>query len=426
MTETFLNHIRATLDDIEAQGLTKRERLLTGPQGGRIHVASPRGAREAVNLCANNYLGLADHPDVIAAARRAMDQFGFGMASVRFICGAQTLHRELEQAIAKHLGKADAIVFAACFDANGGVFEPLLDEQDAIISDSLNHASIIDGVRLSKAKRYRFANSDLDELEDRLKEADSAGARFKLIASDGVFSMDGYVAKLKEICALADRYGALVLVDDCHATGHLGEKGRGTPALTGAGDRVDIVTGTFGKTLGGGMGGFVAADQPIVDLLRQRARPYLFSNSLAPPLAAGALKALEIAIGADARRALLKNHARRFREGVEKAGFTVAPGETPIIPVMLGEAQTRAGSGARARRARIVRRRLLLSGRAEGQGAHPHANVGRADGSRHRLCDRRVRGRGQGAGDCVKGQLWLSQSTAEASDKCRAMAETSS
>ena len=248
-----------------------------------------------------------------------MDQFGFGMASVRFICGAQTLHRELEQAIAKHLGKADAIVFAACFDANGGVFEPLLDEDDAIISDSLNHASIIDGVRLSKAKRYRFANSDMNELEDRLKEADAAGARFKLIASDGVFSMDGYVAKLKEICDLADRYGALVLVDDCHATGHLGEKGRGTPALTGAGDRVDIVTGTFGKTLGGGMGGFVAADQPIVDLLRQRARPYLFSNSLAPPLAAGALKALEIAIGADAPARFVEKPcaslSRRRREG---------------------------------------------------------------------------------------------------------------
>ena len=225
MTDAFLSHIRATLDDIEAAGLTKRERLLTGPQGGRIHVASPQGARDAVNLCSNNYLGLADHPDVIAAARRAMDQFGFGMASVRFICGAQTLHRELEQAIAKHLGKADAIVFAACFDANGGVFEPLLGDEDAIISDSLNHASIIDGVRLSKAKRYRFANSDMNELEDRLKEADSAGARFKLIASDGVFSMDGYVAKLKEICALADRYGAMVLVDDCHATGHLRREG---------------------------------------------------------------------------------------------------------------------------------------------------------------------------------------------------------
>jgi glycine C-acetyltransferase len=343
MSDAFLSHIRATLDDIEAAGLTKRERLLTGPQGGRIRVASPNGSREAVNLCANNYLGLANHPDVVAAAAHAMDEFGFGMASVRFICGAQTLHRELEQAIARHLGKDDAIVFAACFDANGGVFEPLLDEQDAIISDSLNHASIIDGVRLSKAKRYRFANSDMNELEDRLKEADVGGARFKLIATDGVFSMDGYVARLKEICGLADRYGALVMVDDCHATGHLGEKGRGTPALTGAGNSVDIVTGTFGKTLGGGMGGFVAAAQPIVDLLRQRARPYLFSNSLAPPIAAGALKALEIVIEADDRRALLQSHARRFRAGVEHAGFKVLPGETPIIPVMLGDARLAQG-----------------------------------------------------------------------------------
>jgi glycine C-acetyltransferase len=339
MSDAFLRHIRATLDEIDAAGLFKRERLLTGPQGGRIRVASDAGQREMLNLCANNYLGLANHPDIVAAATQAMDAFGFGMASVRFICGAQTLHRELEQAIARHLGKDDAIVFAACFDANGGVFEPLTGEEDAIISDSLNHASIIDGVRLSKAKRYRFANSDMNELEDRLKEAEADGARFKLIATDGVFSMDGYVAKLDEICALADRFGALVLVDDCHATGHLGAKGRGTPALTGAGGRVDIVTGTFGKTLGGGMGGFVAAAQPIVDLLRQRARPYLFSNSLAPPVAAGALKALEIAIDADDRRALLEAHARRFRSGIEHAGFRALPGVTPIIPVMLGEAR---------------------------------------------------------------------------------------
>jgi len=339
MSDAFLRHIRATLDEIEAAGLFKRERLLTGPQGGRIRVASDADEREMLNLCANNYLGLADHPDVIAAAAQAMDEFGFGMASVRFICGAQTLHRELEQAIAKHLGKDDAIVFAACFDANGGVFEPLMGEEDAIVSDSLNHASIIDGVRLSKAKRYRFANSDMNELDDRLREAEADGARFKLIATDGVFSMDGTIAKLPEICALADRYGALVLVDDCHATGHLGEKGRGTPALTGAGQRVDIVTGTFGKTLGGGMGGFVAAAQPIVDLLRQRARPYLFSNSLAPPVTAGALKALEIAIEADDRRALLETHARRFRAGIEAAGFRALPGVTPIIPVMLGEAR---------------------------------------------------------------------------------------
>ncbi len=339
MSDAFLRHIRATLDEIETAGLTKRERLLTGPQGGRIRVASENGSREALNLCANNYLGLANHPEVIAAAARAMEQFGFGMASVRFICGAQTLHRELELAIAKHLGKDDAIAFAACFDANGGVFEPLMNENDAIISDSLNHASIIDGVRLSKARRFRFANSDMTELEDRLKEADAGGARFKLIATDGVFSMDGYVAKLKDICGLADRYDALVLVDDCHATGHLGVEGKGTPALTGAGARVDIVTGTFGKTLGGAMGGFVAAAQPIVDLLRQRARPYLFSNSLAPPIAAGALKALEIAIEADDRRSLLETHAKRFRAGIEKAGFKVLPGVTPIIPVMLGEAR---------------------------------------------------------------------------------------
>ncbi len=290
MSDAFLRHVRATLDEIEAAGLLKRERLIAGPQGGRIRVASEGGERTLINLCANNYLGLADHPEVIAAAKTALDAFGFGMASVRFICGAQTLHRELERAIARHLGKDDAIVFAACFDANGGVFEPLMGEEDAIISDSLNHASIIDGVRLAKAKRYRFANSDMNALEDRLKQAEADGARFKLIATDGVFSMDGYVANLPEICALAERYGAMVLVDDCHATGHLGEKGRGTPALTGAGDRVDIVTGTFGKTLGGGMGGFVAAAQPIVDLLRQRARPYLFSNSLAPPVAAGALE----------------------------------------------------------------------------------------------------------------------------------------
>ncbi len=339
MPDAFLTHLRSVLSEIDAAGLTKRERLLAGPQGGRISVAGVAGTREMVNLCANNYLGLANHPEIIAAAKRALDAFGFGMASVRFICGAQTLHRELEQAIARHLGKDDAILFAACFDANGGVFEPLLDAQDAIISDGLNHASIIDGVRLSKARRYRYANSDMNELEDRLKEADAAGARFKLIATDGVFSMDGTVANLKDICDLAERYGALKLVDDCHATGHLGEKGRGTPDLTGVGGRVDIVTGTFGKSLGGAMGGFVAAAQPVVDLLRQRARPYLFSNSLAPAVTGGSLKALEIAAAADDRRALLARHARRFREGLANAGFSLLPGATPIIPVMLGDAR---------------------------------------------------------------------------------------
>ena len=335
MTEAFLAHLGATLAQVEADGLYKRERLIEGPQGGRVRV----NGRETVILCANNYLGLANHPDVVAAAHAGLDSLGFGMASVRFICGAQTIHRELERAIAAHLGKDDAILFAACFDANGGVFEPLLEEADAIISDSLNHASIIDGVRLSKAKRYRFANSDMDELETRLKQADADGARFKLIATDGVFSMDGYIAKLPEVCALAERYGALVMVDDCHATGHLGPQGKGTPALTGAGGKVDIVTGTFGKTLGGAMGGFVAAAQPIVDLLRQRARPYLFSNSLAPPVVAGSLKALEIVIRADDLREKLRLNTARFRDGLEKAGFRVLKGETPIMPVMLGEAR---------------------------------------------------------------------------------------
>jgi glycine C-acetyltransferase len=339
MSDAFLTHTRSVLAEIDAAGLTKRERLLAGPQGGRIRIARPQGEREMVNLCANNYLGLANHPEIVAAAKNALDAFGFGMASVRFICGAQTLHRELEQAIARHLGKDDAILFAACFDANGGVFEPLLGPEDAIVSDGLNHASIIDGVRLSKARRYRYANSDMNELEDRLKEADAAGARFKLIATDGVFSMDGTIANLRDICDLAERYGALTLVDDCHATGHLGEKGRGTPALTGVGGRVDIVTGTFGKSLGGAMGGFVAAAQPIVDLLRQRARPYLFSNSLAPAVTGGSLKALEIAIEADDRRALLARHARRFRDGLAQAGFSLLPGTTPIIPVMLHDAR---------------------------------------------------------------------------------------
>ena len=331
----FLAHLTEVLARIDADGLYKRERLIEGPQGGRVMV----GGRERVNLCANNYLGLANHPDILAAAHAGLESHGFGMASVRFICGAQTIHRELERAIAAHLGKDDAILFAACFDANGGVFEPLLEEADAIISDSLNHASIIDGVRLSKAKRYRFANSDMDELETRLKQADADGARFKLIATDGVFSMDGYIAKLPEVCALAERYGALVMVDDCHATGHLGPQGKGTPALTGAGGKVDIVTGTFGKTLGGAMGGFVAAAQPIVDLLRQRARPYLFSNSLAPPVVAGSLKALEIVIRADDLREKLRLNTARFRDGLEKAGFRVLKGETPIMPVMLGEAR---------------------------------------------------------------------------------------
>ena len=339
MLGDFGDHLRQVLTGIEADGLYKRERQIDGPQGGRIRVRSGETTREMVNLCANNYLGLADDPEIIAAAHSALEDHGFGMASVRFICGTQTIHRELEQAVAKFLHKDDSILFAACFDANGGLFEPLLGAEDAIISDALNHASIIDGVRLSKARRYRYATSDMDDLEAQLKQANADGARFKLIVTDGVFSMDGYVAKLPEICDLAERHGAMVAVDDCHATGHLGEGGRGSPSLTGANERVDIITGTFGKTLGGAMGGFVAGPQPVIDLLRQRARPYLFSNSLAPAVVAGSRKALEIAEKADDLRARLMDNTSKFRAGLEAAGFTTLPGPTPIIPVMTGEAR---------------------------------------------------------------------------------------
>jgi glycine C-acetyltransferase len=338
MQSGFLDHITETLKGIEADGLLKREREIVSPQSGRIQVRDARGTREMINLCANNYLGLANHPEIEEAAKAAIDSHGFGMASVRFICGAQDIHRELEQAIARYLDKDDAILFAACFDANGGIFETLLGPEDAIISDSLNHASIIDGVRLSKAKRYRYANSDVDGLEDELKKAIADGMRFRLIVTDGVFSMDGYVAKLPEICALAEKYGAMVMIDECHATGHLGTKGKGTPTLTGVGTRVDIITGTFGKTLGGAMGGFIAGPKAAIDLLRQRARPYLFSNSLAPAVAAGSLKAIEIAEAADDLRAKLSGHTKRFRQGLTEAGFELLPGETPIIPVMTHDA----------------------------------------------------------------------------------------
>lgn len=332
MQTGYLDHLRTVLADIEAQGLMKRERQITSPQGGQVTVAG----RQMVNLCANNYLGLADHPAIADAAAAALEQYGFGMASVRFICGTLDLHRKLETAIARYLGKDDAILFAACFDANGALFETLLTEDDAIISDSLNHASIIDGVRLSKARRYRFQTSDMDDLETQLKQAVADKARFRLIVTDGVFSMDGYIAKLPEIRALADKYGAIIAVDDCHATGHLGPEGRGTGALTGA--EPDIITGTFGKTLGGAMGGFITGPQAVIDLLRQRARPYLFSNALAPAVTAGSLKAIEIARGADDLRLKLTDNTRTFRRRMGELGFDLLPGETPIIPVMLGEA----------------------------------------------------------------------------------------
>lgn len=339
MSDDFYARIDRTLSDIRDQGLEKRAREITSPQGPEIEVLHKGKRVRVLNFCANNYLGLADNKEIVKAAQATMDDYGFGMASVRFICGTTDLHRKVEKEIASYLGYEDSILFAACFDANGGVFEPLLEAEDAIISDSLNHASIIDGVRLSKAKRYRFANSDMADLEAQLKAADADGARTKLIVSDGVFSMDGYIAKLKEICDLADRFGALVMVDDCHSTGFMGPMGRGTPAHCGVEGRVDILTGTLGKALGGGMGGYICAKANVVHLLRNRARPYLFSNALTPALLGATLKTLEIVRNGDALRAQLFRNARRFREGVTKAGFNLLPGEHPIIPVMLGDAR---------------------------------------------------------------------------------------
>ena len=334
MSSAFYEDLSRDLEGIREDGLYKTERLISGEQDAAITV----GGQEVLNFCANNYLGLADSPELVAAAKTALDEFGFGMASVRFICGTQGQHRDLEQALAKWLGFDDSILYAACFDANGGVFEPLLNAEDAIISDSLNHASIIDGIRLCKAKRYRYANNDMADLEEKLKEATAAGARRIMIATDGVFSMDGTIANLKGICDLKDRYNALLMVDDCHATGFLGAGGRGSPEYCGVEGRVDILTGTLGKALGGAMGGFTCARQEVVDMLRQRSRPYLFSNSLAPPLVGASLKAIEVAKSGDDLRKRIKDNAAQFRAGMEEAGFTLKPGEHPIVPVMLGDA----------------------------------------------------------------------------------------
>ena len=334
MSQPFYDRVAATLAEIEADGLYKTERLVEGPQGSVITV----GGREVLNFCANNYLGLAGDPRLAKAAREAMDSHGYGMASVRFICGTQDIHRALEREIADWLGFEDAITFAACFDANGGVFEPLLTAEDAIISDALNHASIIDGVRLCKAQRYRYANNDMDDLEAQLKAADAAGARTKLVVTDGVFSMDGTICDLAKLCAVAKRHDALVMIDDCHATGFVGSGGRGTHEHAGVMGQVDILTGTLGKALGGGMGGFICARRSVIDLLRQRARPYLFSNALAPALVGGAREAIRLARDGDGLRARITRNAERFRAQMTAAGFDLLPGEHAIIPVMLTHA----------------------------------------------------------------------------------------
>jgi glycine C-acetyltransferase len=333
MFQKIRPELQRELEEIKEAGLYKKERIITSPQAAEITA----NGKEVLNFCANNYLGLSSHPDVLEAARKAIDTHGFGMSSVRFICGTQDIHKELERKIADFVGQEDAILYAAAFDANGGLFEPLLGAEDAIISDELNHASIIDGVRLCKAARYRYKNNDMADLEAKLQEA--KGARRRMIATDGVFSMDGYIAQLDKICDLADKYDAMVMVDDCHASGFMGKTGRGTAEHCGVMDRVDIITGTFGKALGGASGGFTAARKEIVQMLRQRSRPYLFSNTLAPAIVGASIRVIDILSGSTALRDKLEDNTRFFREEMTAAGFNILPGEHPIVPLMLYDAK---------------------------------------------------------------------------------------
>ena len=334
MNQKFLRHLDQEIDALRSAGLYKTERIITSRQSAEIEIST---GTSVLNFCANNYLGLADHPELIRAAKFALDRYGYGMASVRFICGTQEEHKTLEEKIAKFLGTEDAILYSSCFDANAGLFETLLDENDAIISDALNHASIIDGVRLSKARRYRYANNDMHDLESKLQE--SVDSRFRLIVTDGVFSMDGIIADLKGVCSLANKYDAMVMVDDSHAVGFIGEYGRGTAEYCGVEGQIDIITGTLGKALGGASGGYTAASRKIVEWLRQRSRPYLFSNTLAPVITAASIKAFELIESGGNLRRKLKDNARHFRAGMSEIGFNLVPGEHPIIPVMLGDAK---------------------------------------------------------------------------------------
>jgi glycine C-acetyltransferase len=337
VSKDFLESLANQTEALKAEGLFKKERLITGPQQAAIQVRENDETAEVLNLCANNYLGLANHPHIIAAAHKALDEFGYGMASVRFICGTQTIHKELERRISEFLGTEDTILYPSCFDANGGLFETILGEDDAVISDALNHASIIDGIRLCKAQRFRYQNDDMDDLEAKLNEAEAC--KVKLIVSDGVFSMDGTIANLNDICDLADRYGALTMIDDAHATGFLGATGRGTHEYRNVMGRIDIITGTLGKALGGASGGFTSARKEIVGWLRQRSRPYLFSNSVAPAIAATSIAVLDLLESDETLRGTLMDNAIYFRSALTELGFELKPGEHPIIPVMLGDAK---------------------------------------------------------------------------------------
>ncbi len=332
MYSKIQNQLENTINEIREAGLYKNERVIESPQEAHIKV----GSGEVLNMCANNYLGLSDHPAIVAAAHKALDDWGYGLSSVRFICGTQAIHKELERKISEFLGTEDTILYAACFDANGGLFEPLFEAEDAIISDELNHASIIDGIRLSKAARFRYKNSDMADLEVKLQEA--SGARNKIIATDGVFSMDGYIAKLDEICALAEKYDALVMIDDCHSAGFMGKTGRGTHEHCGVMSKVDVITGTLGKALGGAMGGYTSGKKEIIELLRQRSRPYLFSNSLAPSIVGASIAAIDMLQNSTELRDKLEANTRFFREELTKTGLTILPGEHPIVPVMFGDA----------------------------------------------------------------------------------------
>jgi glycine C-acetyltransferase len=335
MPPSYREHLQKLLSEIASAGLTKRERVIATPQGARIAVA---GGASVLNFCANNYLGLADHPAIVAAAHSALDRWGYGLASVRFICGTQEVHKQLERRLSDFLGTDDSILYSSCFDANGGVFETLLSEEDAVISDELNHASIIDGIRLCKAARHRYRNCDMRDLEARLLEADRAGARFKLVVTDGVFSMDGFIAPLTEVCDLAERHGALVMVDDSHGVGFMGPNGRGTPEHHSVMDRVDILTGTLGKALGGASGGYVSGRGQIIELLRQRSRPYLFSNTLPPAIVAASIASIDLITRSPELRERLHDNTRYFRQGLSSAGMSIRPGTHPIVPVMLGDA----------------------------------------------------------------------------------------
>ncbi len=342
MFTSMKDFLQKEIETIRNRGLYKAERIITSPQNAKIEV---KGGKKVLNLCANNYLGLASHPEIIAAAKASYDVWGYGLSSVRFICGTQEIHKTLEQKLSEFLGTEDTILYSSCFDANGGLFETLLSEQDAVISDELNHASIIDGVRLCKAKRYRYRNNDMKDLEERLRETQDA--RFRLIATDGVFSMDGYIADLKGICDLADRYDALVMADDSHAVGFMGKSGRGTPEYCGVTGRVDIITGTLGKALGGASGGYTAARKEIVEMLRQRSRPYLFSNTLAPSIAAASVKVIDLLNTSDSLRTKLFENTHYFREKMAGLGFSILPGTHPIVPVMLGDAMLAQKTAAR-------------------------------------------------------------------------------